>query len=327
MPRLLAKPRATGRYAEFRALERQPALGAAEAMHASRRRFLQTMGASLGLAGLAATGCIRLPEEKLAPYAHRPENRMPGTPVSYATAYELGGVAQGLLVTSYDGRPIKVEGNPSHPLNAGAADTAAQASVLEVYDPDRSFGVLKKTLFRGDGGDGPESKPGSGLVTSSWDEFHKEFIQKIPADGVGFCVLSEASSSPSFAAMREKLQKKFPKAEWFEYEPVSDDNIREGTKAALGKDVLPVVDLKDAKVIVSLDADLFGDGSPLAIKHARDFAAGLRLLYDKNKQKEMNRLYVIESLHTITGASADHRIACQRAKSRMMRAHWRPGWA
>ena len=68
---------------EFRAgLERQPALGAAEALHGSRRRFLQTMGASLGLAGLSATGCIRLPEEKLAPYAHRPENRTPGTPVS-----------------------------------------------------------------------------------------------------------------------------------------------------------------------------------------------------------------------------------------------------
>ncbi len=108
--------------------------------------------------------------------------------------------------------------------------------------------------------------------------------------------------------MREKLLKKYPKAEWFEYEPYSDDNIREGTRAALGNDVLPVVDLKDAKVIVSLDADLFGDGSPLAIKHARDFAAGRRL-HDPKTQKEMNRLYVIESLHTITGSCADHRIA------------------
>ncbi len=287
---------------EFRAgLERQPALGAAEALHASRRRFLQTMGASLGLAGLTATGCIRLPEERLAPYAHRPENRTPGTPVSYATAFELGGVAQGLLVTSYDGRPIKVEGNPSHPLNAGAADTAAQASVLEVYDPDRSFGAIKRTPGK------PDAKE------SSWDEFQKEFLKNIPTDGAGFCVLSEASSSPSFAAMREKLLKKFPKAEWFEYEPVSDDNIREGAKAASGQDVLPVLDLKDAKVIVSLDADLFGDGSPLAIKYARDFAAG-RKLYDKDKQKEMNRLYVIESLHTITGACADHRAACRASE-------------
>jgi len=142
---------------EFRAgLERQPALGAEEALHASRRRFLKTMGASLSLAGLAGTGCIRLPEEKLAPYAHRPENRTPGTPVSYATAFEIGGVAQGLLVTSCDGRPTKIEGNPSHPLNGdradmpehlpkhGAADILAQASVLELYDPDRSRGVLQR---------------------------------------------------------------------------------------------------------------------------------------------------------------------------------------
>ena len=169
---------------EFRAeLERQPALGADEALHASRRRFLQTMGASLGLAGLATTGCIRLPEEKLAPYAHRPENRTPGTPVSYATAMEIGGVAQGLLVTSFDGRPIKIEGNPSHPLNGGAADFLAQASVLELYDPDRSRGVSKKISFRGRGGDGPDDEPETSWQPASWDEFRSEFIKLIPADG------------------------------------------------------------------------------------------------------------------------------------------------
>ena len=167
---------------EFRAgLERQPALGAAEALHASRRRFLQTMGASLGLAGLATTGCIRLPEEKLAPYAHRPENRTPGNPVSYATALEIGGVAQGLLVTSFDGRPIKIEGNPSHPLNRGAADMLAQASVLELYDPDRSRGVIKRGLSRGRSGDGPDDKPESYAAPASWDEFRSEFIKQIPA--------------------------------------------------------------------------------------------------------------------------------------------------
>lgn len=284
---------------EFRAgLERQPALGAAEALHASRRRFLQTMGASLGLAGLTATGCIRLPEEKLAPYAHRPENRTPGTPVSYATAFELGGVAQGLLVTSYDGRPIKIEGNPSHPLNAGAADIAAQASVLELYDPDRSYGVIKRTPGKAD------TKP------TSWDEFRSEFLKQIPADGNGFCILSEASNSPSLTLIWDKLQARFPNAEWYEYEPFSDDNVRDGTAVALGKAVTPLVDLKEARIIVSLDADLFGDGSPLAIKHARDFAAG-RKLHDPKTQKEMNRLYVIESLHTITGACADHRAACR----------------
>jgi molybdopterin-containing oxidoreductase family iron-sulfur binding subunit len=294
---------------QFRAaLERQPALGAEQALHASRRRFLQTMGASLGLAGLAGTGCIRLPEEKLAPYAHRPENRTPGTPVSYATAMETGGVAQGLLVTSYDGRPIKIEGNPTHPLNRGAADQFAQASVLELYDPDRSRGVIKNTLHRGRGGDGPEDKPEIAVKAASWDDFKSEFIKQIPADGTGFCVLSEASNSPSFVALRAKFQEKFPKAQWYEYEAISDDNVRVGTFAAFGQHVLPVLDLAKAKVIVSLDADLFGDGSPLAVKYARDFAAGRRL-HDKTTQKEMNRLYVIESLHTITGASADYRLA------------------
>ncbi|MEI8376617.1 MAG: TAT-variant-translocated molybdopterin oxidoreductase, partial [Planctomycetota bacterium] len=291
----------------FTGLERQPALGADEALHASRRRFLQTMGASLGLAGLAGSGCIRLPEEKLAPYAHRPENRTPGNPVSYATAMDIGGVAQGLLVTSFDGRPIKIEGNPSHPLNRGAADLLAQASVLELYDPDRSRGVVKRGLYRSLSGDGPHDEQIS-AAPASWDDFRGEFIKQIPADRTGFCVLSEASSSPSLAAMRAKFQAKFPGAEWFEYEPLSDDNVREGALAAFGQNVLPVLELAKAKVIVSLDADLFGGGSPLAIKYARDFAVGRRL-HDEKTQKEMNRLYVIESLHTITGASADHRLA------------------
>ena len=126
---------------------------------ASRREFLRLMGASLGLAGFA--GCIRWPEEQLAPYAHRPENRMPGMPVVYATAMELGGVAQGLLVTSYDGRPIKIEGNPSHPLNRGAADAIAQASVLELYDPDRSRGVIRRE--------------GGAEKAVDWDELVKAF--------------------------------------------------------------------------------------------------------------------------------------------------------
>jgi len=288
---------------EYRAgLERQPALGAAQALHASRRRFLQTMGASLGLAGLAGSGCIRLPEEKLAPYAHRPENRTPGTPVSYATAMELGGIAQGLLVTSYDGRPIKIEGNPQHPLNRGAADMLAQASVLELYDPDRSRGITRR------GKDGSQEE-------ATWDEFAqwaKEHIDELVLltgdDGSGLCVLSEASSSPSLAALRAEFQGKFPKAQWYEYEAVSDDNVRAGTFAAFGQNVLPVLDLADAQIIVSLDADLFGGGSPLAVKYAHDFAAGRRL-HDANTQTEMNRLYVIESLHTITGASADRRLA------------------
>ena len=266
---------------EFRAeVERQPALGADEALHASRRRFLKTMGASLSLAGLATAGCIRLPEENLAPYAHRPENRVPGTPVSYATAMEIGGMAQGLLVTSFDGRPIKIEGNPSHPLNRGAADTLAQASVLELYDPDRSRGV-----------NATRRKHGQPKRKRRWDEFAK-WPRRFKGDGHDICVLSEASNSPSLAAMRDRFQEKFPKAEWYEYEAVSDDNVRHGTFAAFGQHGLPVWNWP-MPGHCQPRCDLFGCGSPLAIKYARDFAAGRRL-HDKNKRKEMNRLYVIE---------------------------------
>ena len=162
---------------EFREMvEREFPPGATELFQTSRRRFLKLMGASLGLAGLA--GCIRMPEEQLAPYAHRPENRMPGVPVSYATTFELGGVAQGLLVTSYDGRPIKIEGNPSHPLNRGAADAIAQASVLQLYDPDRSRGVMKRE--------------GDATIAVGWDEFARWAKPLFTGSGESVCILSDS---------------------------------------------------------------------------------------------------------------------------------------
>ena len=277
---------------EFRALlEREFPPGASELFRGSRRRFLTLMGASLGLAGL--TGCIRWPETKLAPYAHRPNHRTPGVPVRYATAMEIGGIAQGLLVTSYDGRPIKIEGNPSHPLNRGAADAIAQASVLEVYDPDRSRGVILRE--------------GGQPRAAEWEQFARWARPRFTGDGAGICVLSEVSSSPSLADLRARFQKAMPKAQWFEYEPVSDDAVREGARRALGTPMRTVLELSQARVVVALDADLFGDGNPLGIKYARDFAAGRRL--HDTASSPMNRLYVVESIHTITGACADHRRA------------------
>jgi molybdopterin-containing oxidoreductase family iron-sulfur binding subunit len=255
---------------------------------ASRRDFLTLMGASVGLAGLG--GCIRMPEEKLAPYARRPVGRSPGVPVTYATAMEIGGVAQGLLVTSVDGRPVKIEGNPLHPLNQGATDAIAQASILDLYDPDRSRGVIRRV-------DGQR-------IESSWDEFARWAKESIPRDGSGLCVLSERSDSPSLFDMRARLQKKMPQAQWFGYEPFLDENL--GYER-------PVLDLSRAHVIVALDADLLGGGSPLAIEYARDFAA------NRGGSKATSRLYVVEPVLTVTGACADHRRAlCRGAVGRFV---------
>ena len=271
-------------------------LSTSEHSEHSRREFLRLMGASLALAG--ASGCIRMPEEKLVPYAHRPPSRTPGVPVSYATAMEIGGIAQGLLVTSCDGRPIKIEGNPNHPLNRGACDAIAQASILELYDPDRSRGVIRRNA------DGTRE-------ASSWEEFARWAKEVFKGDGEGICVLSEVSSSPSLADMRARLKKALPKAEWYEYEPSGDVGFSLGDAVLLHdvmfSDRMPshgVLDLAQAKIIVAIDADLFGGGDPMAIKYARDFAAGRRL---HGADGEMNRLYVIESAPTVTGACADHR--------------------
>ena len=259
-----------------------PATSAAEQ---SRRHFLKLMGASLGLAGM--TGCIRMPEEKLMPYARRPNNRTPGAPVSYATAMERGGIAQGLLVTSYDGRPIKIEGNPSHPLNRGAADVFAQASILELYDPDRSRGVIHRNP------DGTRSQ-------SSWEEFFRWAKGVFTGDGRGIAVLSEPSLSPSLVEMRKRFQKLLPKSVWFDYDP----HVPEECQTLWGWVSAP--DLSRAKVVVSLGSDLFGS-NPLAVKYSREFAAGRQL--SRADGGQMNRLYVIESTYTITGACADHRLA------------------
>jgi molybdopterin-containing oxidoreductase family iron-sulfur binding subunit len=254
-----------------------------DALGGSRRTFLKIMGASMALAGL--TSCRRWPSEHLAPYAHRPTGRMDGVPVHYATAYEMGGMGIGVLAVSVDGRPIKVDGSPTHPLTKGASDAYLQASVLNLYDPDRSRGVV--------------SRVSGGRVDKTWSD-----VPKLPANGAGVVILTEASRSPSMAAMRKKL----PQAQWFEYEAVGGDNQRAGAQAVFGRPFRAVPDLSKATVIVSIDADLFA-GDPLSVKYSRDFAAGRQLKSAPKGDTTMNKLFVVESGFTITGSMADHRRA------------------
>jgi len=274
----------------------------------SRRRFLQVMGASLAMAGL--TGCedvlrLRWPKDEILPFTSRPEGRTPGEPVYYATAIELGGVAQGLLVKSYDGRPIKVEGNAAHPGSLGATHAFAQASVLDLYDPDRLRRVWR--------GAGPEQEP------SSWAAFLSDLNAPLAAlrdefQGEGVYVLAQASSSPTLRRLRHRLMGSdgpLPAARWLEYEPAGRENARAGAKAAFG-DANPLrtrLDLTKADVVVSLDADLL-HLHPDATRHARDFMDRRRPDPDAAPaQLEMSRLFVAESTLTITGTTADHRLA------------------
>jgi len=264
----------------------------------SRRQFLKLMGASLALGGL--TGC-RWPVEKIAPYASRSDGHTPGVPLQFATAMELGGYAAGLLASSYDGRPVKIEGNPEHPINRGATDAFAQASVLELYDPDRARAVVQVEAGQ--------------AFYRSWDEFagfaRRHFDALKASGGAGLAVLCEATSSPSMAALRARFRETFPSAGWYEYEAISRDNERLGTRAACDRVLRPQYALERADVIVALDADLLMT-HPAAVKHTRDFAAGRDVDASGRRRdsgRPMNRLYAVESAFTVTGAAADRRLA------------------
>jgi molybdopterin-containing oxidoreductase family iron-sulfur binding subunit len=278
--------------AEFRAVvEREfPTLVPEILGPTGRRSFMKLMGASVALAGLTA---CRWPKERILPYAHRPEGRTPGVPEFYASAMELGGVATALLVKSVDGRPIKVEGNPEHPESRGAAGVFAQATVLELYDPDRSRSLVERT--------------GGQEFQRTWDEFaafaERHFGALRGSGGRGLAVLAEPSSSVSLVATRARFAEIFPQAAWYEHAPVARDAERAGTALAFGSPMRPVASLAAADVIVGFESDLL-QLHPAALANARDFASRRRA-----DDGTMCRLWVFESTPSITGASADERVA------------------
>jgi molybdopterin-containing oxidoreductase family iron-sulfur binding subunit len=254
----------------------------------SRRTFMKLMGASLALAGV--TACTTQPEEAIVPYVRQPEELIPGKPMFYATAMSLGGVATGLLVESHEGRPTKVEGNPLHPSSLGAADIFNQAAILGLYDPDRM-----QTLTN------------TGDVTS-WAAFigamRAALVAQEPLQGAGVRILTQTVNSPTLGAQIKAFLARFPSARWHQWEPAGRNNARLGSQLAFGEFVDPQYSLDRADVILSLDADFLACG-PGSLAMARQFASRRRT----QEPERMNRLYVLETMPTSTGARADHRLA------------------
>jgi molybdopterin-containing oxidoreductase family iron-sulfur binding subunit len=255
-----------------------------------RRRFLHLMAASLGLAGLAGLSGCRRPDLKALPYAKAPEEVLPGLPTFYASAMPRPGSASPVLVECHEGRPTKIEGNPRHPDSGGTSDVFAQASVLDLYDPDRSTHVLHS------------GKP------SSWAEFDAfaaaHFEDSRRRKGQGFCVVSGDVASPSLDMLREHLRASMPESRWFVHEPIDTVNARRGASMAFGSPVTTRYRFEKAKVVLSLDADILGledDGG----RHVLGFAEARR---PETANAGMNRLYVVESRMSLTGGMSDHRL-------------------
>jgi molybdopterin-containing oxidoreductase family iron-sulfur binding subunit len=254
-----------------------------------RRRFMQLMSASLAF---GAAGC-RWKEDKLMPLVQNPEGRAPGTASYYNTSMELQGHAVGLRVKSFEGRPIKIEGNPAHQDSLGAANAFHQASILELYDPDRSRTPVQN------------HKPAT--LDAFFEFARKHFGDLITRRGEGLRILAGRTSSPSIKDMRSRLGALFPLSKWVDYEPVSDVNVRAGAVLAFGSVHRTHYAFDKAKVIVSLDADFLGLESNM-VANSRAFAAGRQ-----PESGKMSRLYVVESGLTVTGSVADHRLAVRAA--------------
>src|SRR5687767_8439490 len=249
--------------------------------------MMMLLGASLSLAGLA--GCRR-PVEEIVPYVNAPEEIVPGIPRNYATTMPFRRSAYGLIVESHEGRPTKIEGNPSHPSTLGGSSSLVQASVLGLYDPDRSQSVMQRGARK------------------SWGDFVTAWGQLSEAHnadgGASLAVLSESFSSPTLARMVSELRARYPRLQWATYDAVSDESRLAGLRQATGRDVDLMLRFDRAAVILALDADpLLTD--PEMIRHTRGFADGRRAGASGGV---MNRLYVVEGVYSLTGAMADHRV-------------------
>jgi MoCo/4Fe-4S cofactor protein with predicted Tat translocation signal len=259
-----------------------------------RRDFLKLMAASLALAGIS--GCGRSPEEHIVPYVKQPEGMVLGKPQFYATAMPFGADAVGLLVESHEGRPTKIEGNPDHPASLGATDVFAQASILNLYDPDRA----QTATYLG------EIRAWSAFLDST-----QSLVTALKgAKGAGFRILTGTIASPTLAAQIQSLLSLYPLAKWHQWEPAGSDGAREGAKLAFGRYVNTVYRPEKAEVILSLDSDFLASG-PGHIRYMKEFYRRRKLDQFAEADRlgrEMNRLYVVEPTPSVTGASADHRL-------------------
>jgi molybdopterin-containing oxidoreductase family iron-sulfur binding subunit len=259
-----------------------------ELLRLNRRKFLTLSGAMTTLAGVE--GCVRRPIENIMPYTDMPEQVNPGVPSHYASVMNIGGEALGILATCYEGRPTKLEGNPDHPTSRGSTDVWTQASILELYDPERLQGVHKQG------------------APNSFTEFDGFLAGKLSQAqdkaGAGLHILSQPSNSPTYMRVRQLVFDKLPQAQFAMYTPAAQSNVRAATKLAFGQPANPVYDYGRAKVVLALDSD-FLSTEPGSVLASRQFATARDM---ESAAGDRNRLYAVEPLLSVTGSNADHRL-------------------
>ncbi len=254
----------------------------------TKRDFMKLLGASMTLAGVGLTGCRR-PEAYLVPFNKAVEWTVPGKFLYYATAMPLRQGAMPLVVSTVDGRPTKIEGNPLHPWSNGGTDAFAQASVLDLYDPNRS-----KTIKENG--------------TEAGADVFAKFLKTLADSGAeNLAFLVERKNSPTRDRLRGELEAKYPGMIWCEYEPLGPQETDKAIAASFGPGIRLIPKFERADVIVALDSE-FLSGSEKGVGFAQGFFPRRN---PDQKGAPMNRLYVVENHYTGTGGLADHRYRCK----------------
>src|SRR6184192_3884062 len=255
----------------------------------SRRSFLKIMGASVALAGFGVSSCRR-PEMHLVPFTKTVEWTIPGKFLYYSTAMPRRNGAIPVLVTTVDGRPIKLDGNPLHPASNGASDVFVQAAINELYNPLRAKRIAEN---------------GKTSTASAFEKYLVDLRKKM-GDGAGLAFLVEETHSPTRERIRGELEKMFPRMRWCVYDPLRSEAQNFATQISFGDNLRLVPRIERADVILALDSDFLdcGEGD---IASSRAFTSRRRVSAPKDS---MNRLYVVENRYTLTGALADHRLRC-----------------
>jgi MoCo/4Fe-4S cofactor protein with predicted Tat translocation signal len=257
----------------------------------SRRKFLALMSAS---AALAAAGCSNFRDKgEIIPYNNQPEGVVIGEANYFASTFAENGVDYGVLVKTREGRPIKIDGNPDHPVSKGKINSRIQASILSLYDPDR----LRNPQHSGNRKD---------FNDIAWQDLDNNVINELKNaanSGKEIAIITDAVISPSQRRVLSDFQKAYPTTRVYVQELFNNGTKDEAFQTSYGISKFPLIKWNEANVIVALEDDFLSTGGN---------SAETSRLYSSRRDvmngQEFNRLYAVEGNASLTGLNADYRM-------------------
>lgn len=259
-----------------------------------RRTFLKVLGSAGPAVAFAA--CSPVPPERIIPFVVPPEDVIPGVAAWYASVCGECPAGCGTLVRTREGRAVKIEGNPEHPVNRGGLCIRGQSSLQGHYNPDRIAGPRRRRVTN-------EAAGQSVLEPVTWDDAQQTLVDRLQ-------VLREAGRGDRVAFITPPLTGTLATlvsawtdavggARWIQYEPFGYEAIREANRRVFGRGELPHYNFAAADVLVSFGADFLETfGSPVG--YARDHAGQRRV-----RNGEKTRFVQIEPRLSMTGTNAD----------------------